>query len=95
MAFPFSSREHGAPGARLLDTFEPMAAALGAMGLSEDERRAEIAALFGHCVGLLVLQHTKRMKLFGQAAEVLFGDYLDRLCERATARGERSGRGQI
>lgn len=71
--------------ARLLDAFEPMEKALDSIGVPASQRRSEIAALFGHCVGLLILQHTKRMKLFGQAAEDLFSDYLDRLCERVNA----------
>ena len=42
----------------------------------------ETTALFGHCVGLLLLTHTGRIRMFGQDGRELFGAYLKGLLER-------------
>ena len=67
---------------RLMDALRPCEQAFEDMGLSSDAAARENAALFAHGMGLLLLQHTGRIKMFGQAAEALFADYVDRLIER-------------
>lgn len=67
---------------RLLDALQPCEDALLAMGLPAEEARRENAALFAHGVGLLLLQHTGRIRLFGQSAEALFQRYVDLLAQR-------------
>ena len=50
---------------------------------------AEVTALFAHTVGLLVLSHTGRIRMFKQASQDLFDAYLRQLVARAT--GASSG----
>ena len=45
----------------------------------------ETAALFGHAVGLLLLVHTGRMRLFRLDGRELMADYVDRLAARLAA----------
>lgn len=68
--------------ARLLAALQPCEDAMLAMGLDAAAARQENAALFAHGVGLLLLQHTRRIKLFGQQAEHLFEAYLAHLVAR-------------
>lgn len=67
---------------RLQDALRPCELALQAMGLSPDAALRENTALFAHGVGLLLLQHTGRIRLFGQSAESLFVAYVDQLVQR-------------
>ena len=48
---------------------------------AEDALR-ENTALFAHGLGLLLLQHTGRIRYFGQDATLLFDAYLISLVER-------------
>ena len=68
--------------ARLLAALQPCEDAMLALGLDAAAARAENAALFAHGVGLLLLQHTRRIKLFAQQAEGLFDTYLGHLVAR-------------
>lgn len=68
--------------ARLYDALRPCDQAMRAMGLSAEEALRENTALFAHGVGLLLLQHTGRIRLFGQDATLLFESYLIGLVER-------------
>ena len=72
---------------RLHDALRPCEAALQAMGLTADEALRENTALFAHGVGLLLLQHTGRIRMFGQEATDLFARYLNDLPGRL-ARGK-------
>ena len=72
---------------RLYDALRPCEAALQAMGLTADEALRENTALFAHGVGLLLLQHTGRIRMFGQEATDLFARYLNDLPGRL-ARGK-------
>ncbi|MBG6072815.1 MULTISPECIES: TetR/AcrR family transcriptional regulator [unclassified Polaromonas] len=72
---------------RLHDALRPCEAALQAMGLTPHESLRENTALFAHGVGLLLLQHTGRIRMFGQDATDLFNRYLDDLSARL-ARGQ-------
>jgi len=70
---------------RLHDALRPCEAALQAMGLGAEEALRENTALFAHGVGLLLLQHTGRIRMFGQDATLLFEAYLIALVERLQA----------
>ena len=67
---------------RLQDALRPCELALQAMGQPPDAALRENTALFAHGVGLLLLQHTGRIRLFGQSAELLFAAYVEQLVER-------------
>ena len=69
---------------RLHDALLPCELAMQAMGLSPEAALRENTALFAHGVGLLLLQHTGRIRMFGQSPEVLFHSYLDQLVARFT-----------
>ncbi|QEA14097.1 TetR/AcrR family transcriptional regulator [Comamonas flocculans] len=68
---------------RLRDALLPCHAALQALGLDNARATAEVTALFAHIVGLLVMSHTGRIRMFGQSSQALFVAYLDSLSERA------------
>ena len=71
---------------RLHDALQPCEAVLRAMGLDAQEALRENTALFAHGVGLLLLQHTGRIRMFGQDASLLFENYLITLIERLQTR---------
>ena len=68
--------------ARLYDALRPCDQAMRAMGLNAENALRENTALFAHGVGLLLLLHTGRIRLFGQDATLLFESYLIGLAER-------------
>ena len=68
--------------ARLYDALRPCDQAMRALGLSAEEALRENTSLFAHGVGLLLLQHTGRIRLFGQDATLLFDSYLIGLVKR-------------
>ncbi len=67
---------------RLHDALRPCETALQAMGLNAEDALRENTALFAHGVGLLLLKHTGRIRMFGQDATLLFDAYLITLVER-------------
>ncbi|HEY3046953.1 MAG TPA: TetR/AcrR family transcriptional regulator [Polaromonas sp.] len=67
---------------RLHDALRPCEAALQAMGLNAEDALRENTSLFAHGVGLLLLQHTGRIRMFGQDATLLFDAYVIGLVER-------------
>jgi AcrR family transcriptional regulator len=67
---------------RLQDALRPCEAALQAMGLDAEGALRENTSLFAHGVGLLLLQHTGRIRMFGQDATMLFDTYVIGLVER-------------
>ncbi len=71
--------------ARLRDALAPTEHGLVALGLRSAGARLEVTALFAHIVGLLLLSHTGRIRMFGQASTALFERYLDALVARALA----------
>jgi AcrR family transcriptional regulator len=73
--------------ARLRDALQPTQDALQGLGLSVKKALEEVTALFAHAVGLLVLSHTGRIRMFGQTSDDLFDDYVTRLVERARRQG--------
>lgn len=67
---------------RLHDALRPCETALQAMGLNAEDALRENTSLFAHGVGLLLLQHTGRIRMFGQDATLLFEAYVISLVER-------------
>lgn len=68
---------------RLHDALRPTQDALVAMGMRSELALQEVTALFAHSVGLLVLSHTGRIRMFNQASQALFDAYLEQLVTRA------------
>lgn len=68
--------------ARLGDALAPLRWQLVALGLTAAEAQTEVTALFAHIVGLLLLSHTGRIRMFGQTSQALFARYLDALLAR-------------
>jgi AcrR family transcriptional regulator len=81
--------------ARLHHALAPMQTHLVALGFKPQEAQTEVTALFAHLVGLLLLSHTGRIRMFGQTSPALFERYLDALVARtpSSARGKRHARG--
>lgn len=77
--------------ARLRDAMRPQEAALRALGFGVEEALTEVTALFAHTVGLLVLSHTGRIRMFSRASQDLFVRYVEALLLRAPARHARRG----
>ena len=69
-------------GSRLYEALRPCEDALQALGLDADAALRENTALFAHGMGLLLLQHTGRIRMFGQSAQELFEAYVDNLLRR-------------
>ena len=67
---------------RLHDALRPCEQALQAMGLSPQDALRENTSLFAHGVGLLLMMHTGRIRMFGQEGALLFEAYLIGLVER-------------
>lgn len=70
---------------RLHDALRPCELALQAMGLNAQDALRENTSLFAHGVGLLLMMHTGRIRMFGQDATLLFEDYVIGLVERLQA----------
>jgi len=63
------------------------------LGLASDTAERETAALFGHAVGLLLLVHTGRLRMFRLDGRELMAEYIERLAARlAAAPGARPRR---
>jgi hypothetical protein len=69
-------REHLAAG------HAEMEQALRDLGVEPEPAGREMAALFGHAVGLLVMVHRGRMRMFHVDGRELMGEYVARLAER-------------
>jgi AcrR family transcriptional regulator len=70
---------------RLRTVLGELERALGDLGFPPDAAERETAALFGHAVGLLLLVHTGRMRLFRLDGRELLADYVGRLVVRLAA----------
>ncbi len=70
---------------RLRDSLAPVETALQELGMDAANALAEVTALFAHVVGLLMLSHTGRIRMFRQKSNDLFAAYLQQLAARATA----------
>ena len=67
---------------RLRDALSPTQQAMIGMGCDAKQAEQEIAALFAHIVGLLLLSHTGRIRMFKGESNVLFTQYLNQMIER-------------
>jgi AcrR family transcriptional regulator len=74
--------------ARLYEALAPCEQALAAMGLNARDAARENTALFAHGIGLLLLQHTGRIRMFRQDATELFDHYLAALLLRTAVAGK-------
>lgn len=79
---------------RLHAALQPCEDALQALGLDAAQALQENTALFAHGVGLLLMRHTGRIRMFQQSADLLFGRYLDQLVARAQATAVAGGQGE-
>jgi AcrR family transcriptional regulator len=68
--------------ARLRDAMLPQEIALSKLGFSKNEIDTEVTAIFAHIVGVLLLNHTGRIRMFGKSADELIKHYLDNLALR-------------
>ena len=69
----------------------PTQQALEALGWPAEEAQTEVTAWFAQAVGLLLLSHTGRIRMFGQQSQALFERYLDGLIARAPRRSRHPG----
>lgn len=67
---------------QLRAALQPTVEGLSELGLDATACEAEVTALFAHMVGLLVLIHTGRIRMFRQHAPQLLAQYLEQLTER-------------
>ncbi|MDO9314316.1 MAG: TetR/AcrR family transcriptional regulator [Burkholderiaceae bacterium] len=75
--------------ARLRDALAPTQQALVELGVDAGAAQSEVTALFAHIVGLLLLSHTGRIRMFRQESQALFDRYLDELLARCAPRRVR------
>lgn len=76
--------------AKLWDALAEIHAAFLETGASPEAAMRDTTALFGHCVGLLVLVHTGRIRMFGQDGRGLFRRFAELLLVRGEG-GDRHG----
>ena len=67
---------------RLRDAMRPQEIALIKLGCNAKETDTELTAMFAHIVGVLLLNHTGRIRMFGKGADELIAHYLDYLALR-------------
>ena len=68
--------------ASLAAALGPIAAAAEALGASAREASLLMVEAFAHAVGLLLLAHTGRIRMFGEQASVLMARFVDEKTER-------------
>ena len=68
--------------ARLRAAMQHQEAALIKLGCSKKDVDTELTAIFAHIVGMLLLNHTGRIRMFGKGADELITHYLDHLILR-------------
>lgn len=72
---------------RLRDSLSHFESGLEALGASSKAARKEVTAFFAHCVGLLVLENTKRIKMFEEDPARLCAIYVTRTIDRVRGAG--------
>lgn len=70
---------------QLREALQPVQQALEALGMEVETASAEVTSLFAHAVGVLILSHTGRIRMFRQSSQALFERYLAQLLARASA----------
>lgn len=68
--------------ARLAAALAPIGTAARDLGVPEDQAGGVVADIFAHLVGVLMLAHTGRIRLFGTSPAALVDGYLDRCLPR-------------
>jgi AcrR family transcriptional regulator len=68
--------------ARLRAAMQPQERALSKLGFTQEEVDTEVTAIFAHIVGILLLNHTGRIRMFGKGSDELMAHYLLNLAER-------------
>ena len=84
-----SSEADVALNAKLLESLAPVAEAARELGATPRVVQSTVADIFAHAVGLLLSEHTGRMKLFGGRARKLMEAQIARL-QSELQRGKRS-----
>lgn len=64
--------------AKLLRSLAPLEAAARERGLKRDKARMLVGDTFAHAVGLLIMEHTGRLRLFGGKSRTLMKTHLER-----------------
>lgn len=72
---------------RLRDSLSHFESGLEALGACSKAAREEVTAFFAHCVGLLVLENTKRIKMFEEDPARLCAIYVTRTIDRVRGAG--------
>ncbi len=72
---------------RLAQSLAPIGAAAEAMGADQAHARTVTAGVFGHATGLLLLEHTRRLRLYSNDPRALMETYLDRVLADLLPRG--------
>ena len=67
---------------RLRDAMRSQEISLNKLGCNAKETDTELTAMFAHIVGVLLLNHTGRIRMFGKGADELMAHYLDHLVLR-------------
>lgn len=67
---------------RLRESLDGIEENLVALGCAKKTALQETTSLFGHCVGLLLLTHTGRIRMFGQDGRALFAAYVKKLIQQ-------------
>ena len=70
--------------AGLAAALAPIGGAARALGADPDQADRMVADAFAHATGLLLLDHTGRIRLFGVSARDLMADHVDALTRRLT-----------
>ena len=65
--------------AALLGALQPIGDAVRGLGATETAAGGIVADIFGHAVGLLMLEHTRRIRLFDASARTLMERHVDRV----------------
>lgn len=68
---------------RLRDALAPFGNALRELGMPQARARAEVTGFFAHCVGLLLLENTRRIRMFRENPARLCAAYIKQVIERA------------
>jgi hypothetical protein len=74
--------------ALLAAALSPIAAEAEALGATRKEANLLVVDTFAHAVGLLLLAHTGRIRMFGASASALIERYVDERIERLERPGD-------
>lgn len=68
--------------ARLRTAMHPQEEALTKLGFTKEDVDMEVTAIFAYIVGVLLLNHTGRIRMFGKGSDELIAHYLNNLALR-------------